>query len=125
MTALLSPEVTTPLTLTARTAEDLMTPNPVSIRADATVKEALAVLIDKGFGAAPVMDEAGRPIGVVSRTDFLAHDHEKAQHRTELPDTGPRELPTAADQAQVRDIMTPVVFSVAIDTPAEKVVSEM
>ena len=126
MTTLMTTEVFAPLTLTVRTAEELMTPNPVSIRAEATIPKALAVLIDKGFSAAPVMDEAGRPIGVVSRSDFLAHDREKTEYPAQFPDgmTGGPSA-TADVKTPVREIMTPVVFSVAVDTPAAQVVSEM
>ena len=54
------------LTLEADTAEDLMSANPISLRRDASVQEAIALLIDRNFDAAPVIDENGRPIGVVS-----------------------------------------------------------
>ena len=50
------------LTLMAETAADLMTPNPVSIRADASLKEAVAFLVDKHISGVPVIDEAGRPV---------------------------------------------------------------
>lgn len=61
-------------------AKDLMALNPVSIRRDAGIREALELLTDRGFGAAPVIDEAGRPIGVVSRTDILIHERECVRH---------------------------------------------
>src|SRR5205807_1525839 len=48
------------------TARDLMSPNPRSIQGGATVPEVLAFLTDTGFSAAPVLDEAGRPVGVLS-----------------------------------------------------------
>jgi len=67
-----------PLTLLADTARDLMTPGPVSITSTATVAEATAFLTDRGFGAALVIDEAGHPLGVVTRTDLLIHARERA-----------------------------------------------
>ena len=51
-----SVEVTPRPVLCAATAADLMTPDPVSIGADATVKEATAFLGAKGFSAALVID---------------------------------------------------------------------
>ena len=42
-----------PLILSAATAADLMTPNPVSISQDVTVKEAAAFLTDRGLSASP------------------------------------------------------------------------
>ena len=126
------------LTLWAETAADLMMPNPMSIRADATVREAVEMLTDHGFSAAPVIDEAGRPLGVVSRADILIHDREKGTRQRgadyyEQADittrTGER-LGTgfhveAVDTTLVRDIMTPAVFSVAPDTPAAKVIEQL
>jgi CBS-domain-containing membrane protein len=48
-----------------------MTPNPKSIDQAATVRETAEVLQKNGIHIAPVIDAAGRPIGVVSRTDLL------------------------------------------------------
>lgn len=130
--------VTGPLRLHAANAGDLMVPNPISIRADANVREALVLLTDKGFSAAPVIDEAGRPVGVLSRGDLLVHDREKVDY---LP-PGPtyfyeQDLHTRrgqpmegfqvenVDLTTVRDIMTPAIFSVAPETPAAEVVRQM
>jgi predicted transcriptional regulator len=108
-------EKPTLLTLDAETAVDLMTPDPVSIRADASVTQVVAVLVDKGFGAAPVIDDAGRPLGVVSRSDVLAHVREALNRSTSL----------VADSTRARDIMTPIVFSVMPDMRAGRVIQEM
>jgi len=126
------------LTLWAETAADLMMNNPMSIRARATVREAIAMLTDHGFSAAPVIDEAGRAIGVVSRADILIHDREKntkegaaayyqsADLTTRAGERlGPGFHVQAMDSTLVRDIMTPAVFSVSPTTSAEKVVEQM
>ena len=113
------------LMLRARTAADLMTPNPYSLRRDATVAEAAAFLSARGFGAAPVIDEAGRPVGVVSRTDLLCHLGRKAVHLPASP-LGRGNGGSGADPtAPVRDVMTPVVFCVGADTPAATLVGKM
>jgi CBS domain-containing protein len=52
-------------------AADVMTPNPKSISALASVREAADFLRKHGIHTAPVIDEAGRPVGVLSRTDLL------------------------------------------------------
>ena len=103
------------LTLDAVRAADLMTPNPLSIRAEVTVPEAVAWLTEKGFSAAPVIDESGRPIGVVSRADILVHERERLRTARLL----------LADDAVVGDIMTPAVFSVTPQTPVEQVVEQL
>src|SRR5262245_21606428 len=64
-------EVPERLKLCAETAAALMTPDPLSIREDATVHEAVSFLTDNGFSAAPVVDKAGRPVGVLSRADII------------------------------------------------------
>src|SRR5262245_17034268 len=66
-----------PMILEGAIAEDLMTVNPISIHAGASVQEALAMMTDRGFSAAPVIDDAGRPVGVLSRTDLLVHQRER------------------------------------------------
>src|SRR5438128_1821807 len=87
------------LTLCAGNAAELMTPNPVSIRANATVREALALLLDHGYSAAPVIDDAGRPLGVLSRSDLLIHDREVIQHLAPMPEFYHRqELETATGE---------------------------
>lgn len=110
------------LVLSAATAVDLMSPRVVSIWADATVAEALAALTQKTFNAAPVIEESGRPIGVVSRADILIHNREQSPLDRAAPD---RPNPEPVDPTRVRDIMTPALFSVTGDTEASQVVEQM
>jgi CBS domain-containing protein len=104
------------LVLPEKKAAELMTPSPVSIRGDATVREAIELLTRRGISGAPVIDEAGRPVGVVSRGDILVHDREAA---------GNAGAPRGEVASRVRDIMTPVVFCVSPEAPASRVVREM
>jgi CBS domain-containing protein len=99
------------LNLDAVCAADVMTPNPTSIRAQATVAEAVNLFTLKGFKAAPVIDESGRPVGVVSRGDILSHERERFHTGLSAAD---------ADLTRVSDIMTPAVFSV---TPTSSIAS--
>ena len=108
------------LTLAADRAGDLMAPNPVSIEAGAPVTEAIALLTDRGLSAAPVIDEAGHPRGVISRDDILVHERERLA--TRAPGAAPAGAP---DLTRVADIMTPTVFSVPPDTPARAVVEQL
>src|SRR5262245_34976999 len=114
----------TRMVLDADTAADLMTPNPLSIRDDAKVGEAIAFLTDKGFSAAPVIDATGRPVGVLSRADILIHDREKPAYTPAfagVPAALAGERPANGDPARVRDVMTPAVFSVTPDVSAARV----
>ena len=122
------------LVLEACTAADLMTSNPVSLRSAATVQEAVALLTDRGFSAAPVIDAAGRPVGVLSRTDLLVHEREQTHHATMSWDADLESPMTpvhqgfsveVVDPTRVRDIMTPVVFTVSLQAPAGEAVEQM
>jgi predicted transcriptional regulator len=68
-----------PLRLEAHIASDVMTSNPVSIREELTVHEAVVFLTERKISAAPVINQAGRPVGVVSEADILRHDREHAK----------------------------------------------
>ena len=68
------------LPLAKATAQDLMSPNPVSLYQGVSIQEAIVLLTDRGYGAAPVIDDAGRPVGVLSRGDILLHEREQGRH---------------------------------------------
>jgi CBS domain-containing protein len=120
------------------TAADLMSPNPHSIRDTATVPELVAMFIQRNISGAPVINEAGRPIGVVTEADIIAHDQERFQ--SHVSTGGPERLdligqsptfgqPASAtamvDATLVQEIMTPIVFSVGPKAPAGEVVEEL
>jgi CBS domain-containing protein len=122
------------LQLTAVTAAEMMSSNPISIEHDATVPEAVALLTDRGFSAAPVIDDAGRPIGVLSRSDILVHDRETARHACFAdPEEEPRHSHPrhegfsieVVDKTRVADIMTPAIFTIGLKTPAPTVIEQM
>jgi CBS-domain-containing membrane protein len=110
------------LMLDADTAEQLMSQGPMSIRQNATLRAAVTLLTDKQVSAAPVIDDAGRPIGVISRTDIIRQVRRSADgdfdENADLPaDT--------TDKTLVRDMMTPAVLSVAPTASVIEVVSMM
>jgi CBS domain-containing protein len=86
-----------------------------------------------------VIDNAGRPVGVLSRADIVVHHRHKAEYvppvpdyyqKTDLATPSGEPLPSgfqaeSAVQTRVRDIMTPVVFSVSAEAPARRVVGDM
>jgi CBS domain-containing protein len=66
------------LALLSKTADDVMKVNPISVREDATIPEAITFLTAAGFSGAPVINDAGQPVGVVTKTDLLRHTLEIA-----------------------------------------------
>lgn len=115
------------MVLNADTAADLMTPNPISLRSDAALTEVITFLLDHAFSAAPVIDEAGRAVGVLSLSDILVH------HRRQLEflAAGSARFPTGEPidltftNCPASEIMTPLTYTVSVDTPASRVVEEM
>ena len=61
-------------------ATDVMTPTVITVDPDTTVQDLATLLSERGISGAPVVDAAGRMIGIVSEGDLL--------HRTELGTEG-------------------------------------
>ena len=55
----------------AVSAEEVMTRHPLSINEGATLREAATFLTENGISAAPVINQAGRPVGVLSLADIV------------------------------------------------------
>lgn len=53
------------------TAKDVMTPRPVCVKEDVSADELMKTLEEKHFIRVPVVDDNGKIVGVVSRTDIL------------------------------------------------------
>lgn len=68
----------------------------VTVRAELGIDELEALLLAKGISGAPVIDDDGKPIGIVSKTDLLG-----------------RKSPQWSDRLKVRDIMMHTVFAVS------------
>jgi CBS-domain-containing membrane protein len=139
MKGVLSQKKRVPLELSAGDASDLMTANPLSLRDSATVRDAIAFLTDHAISAAPVIDASGRAVGVLSRTDLLIHEREKVEYLAPVPEFYSRSDLTTdlgeslgegfqvekVEHEAIRELMTPVVFSVSPKTPAHKVVEQI
>ena len=120
------------------TAAELMTPQVQAVTPTTTFQEAAALLTEKNVGAVPVLGVKGEPIGVLSRSDVVAHlctTNGNACQQGPTPGAVPpsprrRRRPRVAPEPPpeltlVRDVMTPVVFSVAMGTPADCVVNAL
>ncbi|MEU4493385.1 CBS domain-containing protein [Streptomyces sp. NPDC023998] len=57
-----------------RTVGDVMTEDVVTLRPNTPIQEVAALLDANDIVAAPVVDEVGAPIGVVSASDMLRHE---------------------------------------------------
>ena len=119
-----------------KTVADIMQRDVESISPDATVRELTRLLSDRDISGAPVVDEDGALVGVVSATDIVRKaaedstldlvehasvpDTEIAYHLPEEPDWllvdwSAVGVPTQ-DRMTVADIMTEVSFGVSPST---------
>ncbi len=99
-----------------RRVDDLMSRQVISMADSATVREAWQLLARHGVGQAPVVNSAGRLVGLLCRADLLSPD------RLPLPDSHP--LVWHAFMAQnVGDIMVSPVPSVSPDADIRRVAS--
>lgn len=102
--------------LPALRVADLMTIDPVIVPADATLEEAEALMREYRVSGLPVVDEAGRLVGVISQTDllYLAVSRVRAliRHRTgtirvgEVMSTPPVTIDAGAQLATAAEVMT-------------------
>ncbi|WP_329267772.1 CBS domain-containing protein [Streptomyces sp. NBC_01451] len=90
-----------------RIVSELMTKDVVNVRRDASFTEIAKLLAEHGITAVPVVDDADRPLGVVSEADLLRRE----AHRLEA--TGPPTVPhpesapyTKAEATTAEGLMT-------------------
>lgn len=122
------------------TAKDVMNPHVLSVPADWTIEELGQFLIDKAITGAPVIDESGKFIGVVSLTDivrqgsmtelrmradephdYYLHGWENRLSPEDLSSFHVEEKP----QITVREIMTPMIFKVDEHTSIQEISDTM
>jgi CBS domain-containing protein len=104
-------------------AQDVMASRVVTVGEDATVQEVAKLLIEERISAVPVVDKAGKIVGIVTESDLMR----RAEIGTERHYSGWLSLladarTLAADYvkshaASVKDVMTRGVKTAAPDTP--------
>ena len=55
-------------------AKDLMTKDVITVRRETTVRELAVLFADRGISSAPVVDDAGDLVGIVSESDLVEQD---------------------------------------------------
>lgn len=117
-----------------------MNPEVLTVSGDMTLPELSEFLLAKEISGAPVVDEAGRPVGVVSLTDVAAAATGNAAITSEQrrPNFYLRDLQETYNEEdlhklhiegggdlQVADVMTRAVFSVEEEANVAEVASMM
>jgi CBS domain-containing protein len=109
---------------------EVMSREVVTVRQDATLEHAVGLMLDKQFSGLPVVDEAGRLVGVLTEGDLLRRVETGTEAQggwlANFFSTGAQaERYVQANTRRVADLMTPEVVSVAEDTPLADVVRLM
>ena len=112
-------------------ASDVMTRTLLSVRPDATVAEAIRTMLDNRISGLPVIDEAGRLVGILTEGDLLRRGEtgtERQRSRWLEILMGPGRLAgeyVRTHGRKIGEVMTRDVVSVTLDTPLKEVVELM
>lgn len=104
-------------------ARDVMTPNVISVKPSATIRDVAGLFLQHRISGAPVIDEGGKLVGIVSEGDLIrrAELGKEKQHRSWWlgllsADARAQEY-VKSHGHQVSDVMTRDVASVDEQTP--------
>ena len=112
-------------------AADVMTREIISILPDASIMEAVRLMLQHKISGLPVIDAAGKLEGIVTEGDFLRRVEtgtERKRSRFVEFLLGPGRLAeeyTHASSRRVNEVMTPDVHTVTEDAPLEQIVHLM
>lgn len=114
-----------PVATHPHTLADVMSRNVVAVRPEDSLDAVTATFLQRGISGAPVVDDDGRPIGIVSKTDLLRASYDAADDDV-VEDHCERgfhvhDLATPC----VRDVMTPVVFALPEDAHVSRAAALM
>ena len=96
----------------------VMHTDPYRVTAQQPVRDLLALFVDKGISAAPVVDEQGRPIGFVSKTDVVRQLRRPSpgEHSEGATQVQPWWDAERLSRLTVGAIMTPAVYTFSPET---------
>jgi CBS domain-containing protein len=103
----------------------VMTTDVLAVTEDVSLEALTRVLLERGISGAPVVDDEGRPVGVVSRTDLLDQRFvSTATGDASGEETGGGGRPGAV-QERVSDAMTRAATALPEAAPAEEAAAIM
>ena len=117
--------------MTQLTARDLMTPDVVTVPPDTPVIAVARLLAERGISAVPVMDKAGKVLGVVTEADLirrLAGEEDRPQGwlKSLFSDPGEQaERYARTHGVTAADVMTESVVTVGEETSAAQIAQMM
>jgi CBS domain-containing protein len=112
-------------------AYQIMTPQVITVGADATIAEAVNAMLRHHISGLPVVDAAGKLIGIITEGDFIRRAEIGTQRKRGrwpqcLAGTGQIAADFVREHGRkVGDVMTPDPLTVTEDTPLEQIVQVM
>ncbi len=112
-------------------ASDVMTRNVISVPPDATIADAVALMLDRGISGLLVVDHGGTLAGIVTEGDLLRRDELGTGRRRSwwlrlIASPGRQAADfTRTHGRKVADVMTQDVISVSVKSPLEEIVALM
>lgn len=116
------------------TAKDIMTTNPVTIRPEADVSEAVRLMLENKINGLPVVDADGRLVGILCQSDLIVQQKKLALPSFFtlldgfLPISAPETLDREIDKMtalNVEKAMSGKPVSVKPDTPLDEIATMM
>jgi CBS domain-containing protein len=96
--------------------KDAMTTDVKAVRRETSLKDVAAVLAEHGISGAPILDDEGRVIGVISEADILVKEYAELPHRGLVGLLHHREAEALATKVEARtagEAMTEPAITIA------------
>lgn len=99
---------------------DIMTNQVICLKPEMTLESVTELFLERRISGAPVIDDDGRAVGIISKTDLIRESHDR-ENLTEWEvadseDEGDRGFHIQNEtRATVAEVMTPVVVTLAED----------
>ena len=112
---------------------EIMTKPVEAVRTQDSLHEVARLFTENHIGAAAVLDKQGKPIGVITKTDLVRYEEEKDESKTvDKKELSPLKgeskrsgFHVVDEEDTVEHWMTPVIFSVKLETPMREIARRM
>jgi len=119
-----------------RVAKDIMQARVIPVVSTMSLRDVATLFAQEGISGAPVLDELGHLVGVISQTDLVAYELAEEQELTPEPSFYRRPFNHALAAHRgfsveelrpdaVQDVMTSILITVEEDTPIPEVAARM